>query len=272
MPRAGLLRRAKEPSAARASHAGRLKATQSSGASGSFNAERPVPRRSRGCPSVTKRPRTTCAEDRCRPALRRRVRGPPARKSSDCERRTGCPAQRHRKTAAREVSRLPAPRAKAEKRGPAQTSERRGSSAKKNGPFGRLTSRGQSRRRTLEHASRRRKSAGPGENRVAPARLCRQRRQRSKAGKLRGASAFLQGRRPRADSPAAEGNAPFPHAASSWPRLREQIRETGHPSAECQSSTTISLGSITSGRQVGANSFSDSTNRSAFCASTGKVR
>lgn len=87
-----------------------------------------------------------------------------------------------------------------------------------------------------------------------------------------GASAFLQGRRPGADSPAAEGNAPSPHAASSWPRLREQIRETGHPSAECQSSTTISLGSITNGRQVGANSFSDSTNRSAFCASTGKVR
>lgn len=81
MPQAGLLRRAKAPSAARASHAGALQGSAEQ-PPGSFNAERPVPRRSRGCPSVTKRPRTTCAEDRCRPALPRRVRGPPARKSS----------------------------------------------------------------------------------------------------------------------------------------------------------------------------------------------
>ena len=40
----------------------------------------------------------------------------------------------------------------------------------------------------------------------------------------------------------------------------------------CQSSTTISPGFMTSGRQFGAYFFKDSTNRSAFCASTGKVR
>lgn len=75
-----------------------------------------------------------------------------------------------------------------------------GAAPQKNGPFGRLTSRRQSRRRTLEHASRRRESAGPGENRVAPALLCRQRRQRSKAGKLRGGIGIFARPTPRAQT------------------------------------------------------------------------
>ena len=80
----------------------------------------------------------------------------------------------------------------------------------------------------------------------------------------------LQDRRPGAASSAAEEMRPSCRGESAPP----PGTGPGGGASECrnQSSTTISLGSITSGRQVGANSFSDSTNRSAFCASTGKVR
>ena len=246
MPHAGHLRRAKAPSAARASHAGDA---QGSAESGAPRLSQCRPRMTCAGPSPPDSPAGRDARPACAEALRLGEEAVFRAKPSQV-RRSSFPIAR-------------APR-RDRKTSRCEASERRSRSAK-NGPFARLTSCGQDApaegRSDRPSTTTRRTSEGRFRPRLPTT---------GKADKTARGIDVLQDRRPGAASSAAEEMRPSCRGESAPP----PGTGPGGGASECrnQSSTTISLGSITSGRQVGANSFRDSTNKSAFCASTGKVR
>lgn len=246
MPYAGHLRRAKAPSAARASHAGDAQGSAESGAP-RLSQCRPL------TPSAGTLPPDSPAGTDERPACAEALRlGEEAvfRAKPSQVRRSSFPIAR-------------APR-RDRKTSRCEASERRSRSAK-NGPFARITSCGQAAPAKGDQAGPRRRHAGRPRRGILPPASADKGAIQNAAGRRRFRRADA-----RAASSAAEEMRPSCRGESAPP----PGTGPGGGASECrnQSSTTISLGSITSGRQVGANSFRDSTNKSAFCASTGKVR